>query len=132
MKRGYRNNNPLNIRRGANAWLGLKPTQTDGEFCQFRSMVYGFRAAFVLLRTYGRRYGCNTLHGIISRFAPARENDTEAYIRFVSKRVGVAPDFLIAGNDKDLMIRIVKAMATFENGSAPRHDDVMEGFKLSL
>ena len=132
MTRGYRNNNPLNIRRGANAWLGLKPTQTDEEFCQFQSMAWGFRAAFRLLRTYRVKYGCNTIKGVVSRFAPASENDTEAYIRFVSKKVGVAPDFLIAGNDKDLMIRIVKAMATFENGSAPRHDDVMEGFRLAF
>ena len=42
------------------------------------------------------------------------------------------PTSQMSGNDKDLMIRIVKAMATFENGSAPRHEDVMEGFKLSL
>ena len=132
MKRGYRNNNPLNIRRGANAWLGLSPTQTDGEFCQFQSMPWGFRAAFRLLRTYRVKYGCNTIKSIVSRFAPPCENNTEAYIKFVSSKVGVAPDYLIAGNDKDIMIRIVKAMSTFENGSAPRHEDVMEGYKLSL
>ena len=132
MKRGYRNNNPLNIRRGANAWLGLKPTQTDEEFCQFQSMAWGFRAAFRLLRTYRVQHGCHSIRSIISRFAPAYENNTEAYIKFVSKKVGVAPDYLIAGNDKDIMIRIVKAMSTFENGSAPRHEDVMEGYRLAF
>ena len=60
ISRGYRNNNPLNIRRCAkNRWVGLAEVQGDGEFCVFRSMVYGVRAAFVLLRTYGRWYGCN-------------------------------------------------------------------------
>ena len=48
ISRGYRNNNPLNIRRCAkNRWVGLAEVQGDGEFCVFRSMVYGFRAAFV-------------------------------------------------------------------------------------
>ena len=132
ISRGYRNNNPLNIRRCAkNRWVGLAEVQGDGEFCQFRSMVYGFRAAFVLLRTYWGRHGCRTLRGIISRFAPARENDTEAYIKFVSKRVGVAPDCPIAGNDADLWIRIVKAMAVYENGSEPRHEDVVSGWQLA-
>lgn len=132
ISRGYRNNNPLNIRRCAkNRWVGLAEVQGDGEFCQFRSMVYGFRAAFVLLRTYGRRYGCNTLHGIISRFAPPRENDTGAYVDFVSHRVGIGADCLIAGNDADLWIRIVKAMAVYENGSEPRHEDVVSGWQLA-
>ena len=90
ISRGYRNNNPLNIRRCAkNRWVGLAEGQGDGEFCQFRSMAYGFRAAFVLLRTYGKRYGCNTLRGIISRFAPPAENDAGAYVDFVSHRVGI-------------------------------------------
>ena len=132
ISRGYRNNNPLNIRRCAkNRWVGLAEVQGDGEFCVFRSMVYGFRAAFVLLRTYGRRYGCHSIKSLISRFAPACENDTEAYIKFVSKRVGVAPDFPIAGNDADLWIRIVKAMAAYENGSEPRHEDVVSGWQLA-
>ena len=132
MSRGYRNNNPLNIRRGSNAWLGLNPTQTDDEFCQFQTMAWGFRAAFRLLRTYRVQHGCHSIKSIISRFAPTCENNTEAYIKFVSKRVGVSPDFQIAGRDKDLIFRIVKAMSTFENGSAPRHEDVMEGYRLAF
>ena len=132
ISRGYRNNNPLNIRRCAkNRWVGLAEVQGDGEFCVFRSMVYGFRAAFVLLRTYGRRYGCNTLRGIISRFAPPGENDTGAYVDFVSHRVGIGADCPIAGNDADLWIRIVKAMAVYENGSEPRHEDVVSGWQLA-
>ncbi len=53
LPRGIRNNNPLNIRRSKDKWQGLRALQTDTAFCQFETMAYGWRAAFVLLtRTY--------------------------------------------------------------------------------
>ena len=45
--RGIRNNNPLNVRRSKDKWQGMKPLQTDPQFCQFETMPYGWRAAFV-------------------------------------------------------------------------------------
>ena len=47
--RGIRNNNPLNIRRSADKWQGLKAQQEDREFFQFSEMKWGWRAAFRLL-----------------------------------------------------------------------------------
>ena len=49
--RGIRNNNPLNIRRGASQWQGLKRRQTDKDFCQFVTVAYGYRAALRAQRT---------------------------------------------------------------------------------
>ena len=69
--RGVRNNNPLNIRIG-NAWLGEVKNPTDKEFEQFESLLYGLRAAFVLIRRYIRRYGLCTIRQIVTRWAPAR------------------------------------------------------------
>lgn len=46
MTRGLRNNNPLNIRRNNTKWQGLSVTQTDKSFFQFKTMAYGYRAAF--------------------------------------------------------------------------------------
>lgn len=46
MTRGLRNNNPLNIRRNNTKWQGLSATQTDKSFFQFKTMAYGYRAAF--------------------------------------------------------------------------------------
>ena len=46
MTRGLRNNNPLNIRRNKTKWQGLSVTQTDKSFFQFKTMAYGYRAAF--------------------------------------------------------------------------------------
>ena len=71
MTRGLRNNNPLNIRRNNTKWQGLSATQTDKSFFQFKTMAYGYRAAFKTLQTYilnkkqpGTTYcggGCNEL-----------------------------------------------------------------------
>ena len=53
LPRGIRNNNPLNIRRSKDQWQGMKKEQTDGAFCQFENLAYGWRASFMLLtRTY--------------------------------------------------------------------------------
>ena len=54
LPRGLRNNNPLNIRKGAQRWQGQ--TGNDGAFCIFESMEYGYRAAFRLLHTYNTKY----------------------------------------------------------------------------
>ena len=50
-QRGLRNCNPLNIRRTADLWQGLAERQPDPEFFTFRSMAWGYRAAFIVLRT---------------------------------------------------------------------------------
>ena len=53
LPRGIRNNNPLNIRRGKDQWKGMAEAQNDRAFVQFKSLDYGWRAAFYLLtRTY--------------------------------------------------------------------------------
>jgi hypothetical protein len=104
----YSNNNPLNIRLSGDKWQGqingkgnidgnssLSSERAGGEavFCQFYSMEYGWRAAFVILcRTYYGKYGLKTIRGIVSRWAPAKENNTEAYIRHVSDYTGIAPN----------------------------------------
>ena len=113
--RGYRNNNPLNIRHSKDKWQGRAPRQTDPLFVQFTSMAYGYRAAFVLLRTYRMKYGYNTIRKIIQRWAPANENNTEAYIQHVSEWTGIAPDKLLAGLDANAYIAIVAAMSRVES-----------------
>ena len=91
--RGIRNNNPLNVRRSKDKWQGLRAVQTDAEFCQFETMAYGWRAAFVLLtRTYYHTYRLYTIRAIISRWAPPNENNTKRYIENVSRLTGITPD----------------------------------------
>lgn len=110
--RGYRNNNPLNIRRTETRWQG----QVDGDdkdFCTFASPVYGWRAALIILmRTYRER-GWNTIQEIIAHWAPDNENDTAAYTRNMVRLTGIPPDRVLKMAD---YMPLAKAMARFENG----------------
>lgn len=87
LSRGVRNNNPANIRRSATKWSFLKPVQSDKQFCQFIAMRYGIRAFFILMRTYRYKYGLKSPREIINRFAPASENDVDAYLNFLSSHM---------------------------------------------
>ncbi|MBR0651344.1 hypothetical protein GXW78_16850, partial [Roseomonas terrae] len=94
--RGYRNCNPGNIEHNpANKWQGLadpplEPAPLNGSrrrFARFVSHEYGIRALAVLLTTYQDRHGLRTIRGIVSRWAPGNENDTDAYIAAVARRI---------------------------------------------
>ena len=77
--RGLRNCNPLNIRLSGDKWKGMKAQQQDGDFCQFESMEWGWRAAFRLLtRTYYHKYRWYNIRDIIHKWAPVAENNTRA------------------------------------------------------
>lgn len=103
--RGVRNNNPFNVIKSSSCWLGLKPKYqcTDKVFCEFIEMKYGIRCGLVLLRKYIQVYHLSDVRGIISRFAPSTENDTETYIKFVEgsmRRDGFTSTGIEFGSDK--------------------------------
>jgi len=114
--RGLRNNNPLNIRRTKTVWLGQSDDQRDKEFVQFDDILYGFRAAFVIIRTYMQKYGLCSVEQIILRWAPPMENDTEAYIKAVCEWSGLKRDEMLRFSDMNKMIKLVQGMANVENG----------------
>ena len=118
--RGLRNNNPLNIRRSKDQWKGMAEVQSDRAFVQFKSMEYGWRAAFYLLtRTYYHKYRLYTIRGIVSRWAPANENNTAAYIANVSRLTGIDPDesLGIPSDKPSRWMMVGMAMAIQENGT---------------
>lgn len=132
--RGIRNNNPLNIRKYS-AWQGLAPNQTDPQFCQFKSMVYGLRAAHKLLRNYitgsdGRVKPCDTLSTIIRKWAPPTENVTQRYIDYVAKETGLSPFERINFLDRKVMCDIVEAMAFVECGQKIDRELIESAFDL--
>lgn len=115
--RGVRNNNPGNIRHSGTRWQGMSAEQTDPAFVQFITPEYGIRALSKLLDTYSNIYGLRTVRGIISRYAPASENDTAAYANAVARALGVSPDAQI-----DVQARkaeLVQAIIKHENGAQP-------------
>ena len=135
--RGIRNNNPLNIRLSSDKWQGqVLPQRGSGEgaFCQFYTMEYGWRAAFVILcRPYYGKYGLKTIRDIVSRWAPTKENNTEAYIRHVSDYTGIAPNKVLGSPQEHptQWLLIGYAMAVVENGEALSAVPMLKGFELA-
>ena len=114
--RGLRNNNPLNIRHGKSLWVGMREKQTDKSFVQFKSRVYGYRAAFVLLRNYITK-GKDTIGKIIAKWAPSSDgNNTQSYINYVSSTTGISASHTLRWEDKDDLVEIVRSMAHMESG----------------
>ncbi len=126
--RGFRNNNPGNIREGQGdrtAWEGERSTDDDGAFEEFVTPEYGFRALVRLLDNYRTRYGLHTVAGIIGRYAPASENNTARYIEFVADHLRVRADQAIDTQSTDTMLALVDAITRFENGGNPYSARVM-------
>ena len=130
MSRGLRNCNPGNIRQSRSNFKGEVRPSRDSAFKQFESMAYGYRAMFVLLNSYHKRYGLTTIREMISRWAPPSENFTEGYIRFVSERSGIAADAEVDSRSERDMVPIVAAMSEIENGVKAAMNDVYEGWRL--
>ena len=141
--RGLRNKNPLNIRKSEKIrWLGTPAQQPDRSFVTFKSMAYGYRAAWKLLGNYklrllkeGKPY---TVRHILNRWAPPTENDTEAYIRFVCQHAGLEPDSPVPHPVLDkpqdtYLMRIIEAMTAMECGIPLEQVDrqaIVDGWKL--
>lgn len=130
--RGLRNNNPGNIRISKTIYTGEVTPSTDKSFKQFTSLLYGYRAMFVLLHYYQRTYMDTTIEAFIKRYAPSCENDTESYINTVCRMSGLHRFEPINTFNKKDMIGIVSAMSLQENGIAANPADVEVGFELFI
>lgn len=115
--RGVRNNNPGNIRHSKDTWRGLAPVQTDSAFFVFLEPKYGVRALGKILLTYQRKYGLNTVRGLIDRWAPPVENDTNSYVAAVAKALIIAPDTAISVQTR--LAALATAIIHHENGYNP-------------
>jgi hypothetical protein len=134
--RGIRNNNPGNIDRTPKrtAWQGRVPDNalTDPRFEQFEHAKWGIRAICRTLITYQDKHELNSVREIIDRWAPPVENNTEAYIQAVARKIGVAPDEAISVHEYDVMRELVVAIISHENGQQPYSGaDIDEGLRLA-
>ncbi len=126
--RGIRNYNPGNIDRAPGVrWQGQAADQaSDSRFVVFNGPRWGIRAIARVLITYqdkrlakdGSRI--DTVREFIERWAPATENNTDAYTLTVARAMGLDSDY--AGVDVyhyDTMRALVLAIIRHENGPGP-------------
>lgn len=131
MTRGKRNNNPLNIRfNSKNNWLGKKTGEEkkDKEFEEFTEMVYGIRAACLLIRNYMTKNGLLTIETILKKWAPEVENPTSNYIAFVEKKTGFKRHEILAPEEK-YICALVDAMAQFESELFLTQSEIKQGYE---
>lgn len=128
--RGIRNNNPLNIMHSEDILWHGEISPDAGNYCVFSSEVYGIRAAFVILREYNEKYGCDTLESIIGRWAPPTANDTRSYISDVCHRTSFFRNTVIA--TEQTKTELLSAMIWHENGCNPYDAAIFnEAYNLS-
>ena len=132
--RGERNNNPGNIDRSSTLWQGQSPDQSsDPRFIVFTDPIFGIRALAKVLLSYFRKYGLNTVHGIIDRWAPPSENNTGAYVNHVATVLGVGIDAPINVEDEQTLEVLVRAIIEHENGRCVYDDaTIISGIDAAL
>lgn len=123
--RGERCRNPGNLDRTRDQWIGQSATQTDSRFVQFDSAHDGIRALARVLLNYFRKYRLQTVHAIVSRYAPMTENDTQAYVNFVAAALQTLPHAVIDVADPNVLHPLVRAIIRFENGRCVYDDDLI-------
>lgn len=110
---GLRNNNPGNLR------AGLGQTGTNKGFATFDTPEQGLAAMARQLLLYQNRDGLKNISQIIKKYAPASENNTQAYIDAVTKATGFNSQEYIDLNKSGNLAAIMEAMVKHENGRNP-------------
>lgn len=123
--RGIRNNNPGNIRKSKATWRG-KVEGSDPDFETFDSPQNGIRAIAKTLLSYQDTHGLRTVRRMISRWAPATENNTIAYANAVAAALGVDMDEPIDIHRETVLAPFVMAIIRHENGKQPYPAETIE------
>lgn len=130
--KGIRLNNPGNIELGQK-WDGLAAVQLDPRFCTFVSPEYGIRALCKIILNYGKKYGINTVTGIIHRWAPPHENPTDNYVQNVAKWAALPADAPLDLRAPDVLAGLAKGITRQENGVQPYPEETIQaGVTLAL
>jgi len=127
LPRGLRNNNPGNLIYTNIPWQGKisyanntdwsgSPNNIVKHFEQFTNIRYGIRAmAMDMLNDITEN--SYTLSQLIYEYAPPAENNTTAYIQFVSNATGLAPNAVVPVNI-NVLVALVRSMINMENGTS--------------
>lgn len=125
--RAERNNNPGNLEyRGQS---GAVPEDGEGRFAKFQSASDGVAALVRQLQLYGSR-GLDSIKEIVEKYAPASENDTQAYIAALTKKLGVGANDTLDLNDPGTLSGLVRGISRHEAGRDFLSDeDVLTGLR---
>lgn len=124
MPRGIRNNNPGNIEHNASLWQGL--AGSDGRFAKFTEPRWGIRAMAKILIGYQKTHGLETIQDLIFRWAPPVENKSDSYTDVVATACGKDALEPVDITDESVLLPMIKAMITVENGQQPYTDDIIK------
>ncbi|CAI2023898.1 lytic transglycosylase [Serratia bockelmannii] len=123
--RGIRNNNPGNLNYVGQNGATLEDHATP-RFARFNSAFEGFAALGKQIKAYyngtSKAAGYQKLQSvedIISRFAPASENNTQAYINKLSKMLGVGRGDSLNIQDPQVLATLMNGVTQIENGKNP-------------
>ena len=100
-----------------NTWKG-QVGEEDG-FCVMDTPLDGLRLLAYQLLVDERRHGRATVRAICSSWAPPNENDTEAYVAGVAKRIGLDPDAFLDFSVSGVLEATMGAVVVQEDGSDP-------------
>lgn len=126
--RGCRNNNPGNLERGKQPWVGEIRDGNEPRFCQFKTPEDGIRAIGVCIMSYVDKRRApdgtpiDTIDDVIGRWAPSTENDTKAYARYVAGVLKMRSDETVNFYDWDNIKNLTTALIAHENGVQPYTD----------
>ncbi|MCT4654227.1 MAG: hypothetical protein N4A65_00295 [Cohaesibacter sp.] len=117
--RNWRNNNPGNIEYGKFA-KSKGAIGTDGRFAVFPDYATGRKAKADLIFN-GSSYKNKSIAGVISRYAPAFENNTKGYYSAVARAIGVSPNTRVRDltlEQREIMLDAMERVEGFKVGRA--------------
>ena len=127
LPRGIRNNNPGNLERTSERWIGMSADQSsDPRFMVFDTPEHGLRALMRLLINYQERHNLKSVREVINRWAPPVGRDqngvgytqnTSGYVQHVSRQTGFDPDEPLDMLDRTTCEKLARAIVRHENGN---------------
>ena len=126
--RPTRNNNPLNIRKSGDKFVG--ETGDDGAFKIFDTPANGIRAVFRILQTYESKYDAVTLREKLVKWAPPTENRS-TYPDEVAKMAGVNADEPAHYYNLSYWLKVMPHWARLEGFSNLSQEDIRKGFNTA-
>lgn len=135
MSLGAKNNNPFDLRYDPKIpWMGLaKPPMDEHGYCVFidyanamNRAFWGLRAGFRDLYTKWGVDKIRTIEDMVKKFAPASENDVEAYIGVVCQETGWKRDEPLDLSTPENLKRFGKGFLRDEQGKIDYNESQLD------